>query len=292
MTTPMEVEEDEQHFPVPEWNSDDEPGVKWTQVPPTSSLHNLTDSWTLLPPSAYFPVRQSSYSTLKKKSPSLRPAYTPVMGKMVRHSRKMIHLTSKLNCLKSYISSHPTRRFFITNRILPSTSGYVCVVFVYCRTLKPNVDQNFDRLDDMLHLSTDTWRNGRIKYLATLPTAPFIVKSAVKALGGEKPVIMGKGYLTQRHYTGSNYVEVDVDISSSKVARSIAGTILKRSDVTVIDEGFVIEGVEEVELPERLIGAVRFIHSKVERLASEMGEGDITIEDDDSVISTEDEEEA
>ena len=44
----------------------------------------------------------------------------------------------------------------------------------------------------MLHLSTDSWRNGRIKYLATLPTAPFIVKSAVKALGGEKPVIMGK----------------------------------------------------------------------------------------------------
>ena len=87
-------------------------------------------------------------------------------------------------------------------------------------------------------------------------------------------------------------MEVDVDISSSKVARSIAGTILKRSDVTVIDEGFVIEGVEEGELPERLIGAVRFIHSKVERLASEMGEGDITIEDDDSVISTEDEEEA
>lgn len=33
------------------------------------------------------------------------------------------------------------------------------------------------------------------------------------------------------------------------------------------------------------------MHSKVERLASEMGEGDITIEDDDSVISTEDEEE-
>ena len=112
---------------------------------------------------------------------------------MVSYSKKLCHLASKLTFLKTFLSSHPTRQFLITNRILPMGSTYVSVLFVYCKVLLPGHDPSFDTLHDAFITGTDTHKNDRLKYLAQLPTAPFIVKSSVQALGGYRPVIMGKG---------------------------------------------------------------------------------------------------
>ena len=116
-----------------------------------------------------------------------------------------------------------------------------------------------------------------MKYLPNLRTAPWLVTSAVDLLGGQRPVIMGKGYLQQKSYSGSNYVEFDVDIGSSSIAKvslqihcksmggtlsspssrlsrqSVAGTVLGYCGSLVLDEAFVVEGKEEDELPERML---------------------------------------
>ena len=47
----------------------------------------------------------------------------------------------------------------------------------------------------LIHANNNRYRNSRLKYMAKIPNASFMVKSAVGALGGFRPVIMGKGYV-------------------------------------------------------------------------------------------------
>ena len=82
--------------------------------------------------------------------------------------------------------------------------------------------------------------------LFSLRVAPWLVLSAIDVLGGQRPVIMGKGYLVQKNYTGSNYVEWDIDIGSSSIAKSVGSTVMGYSQNIVMDEAFVVEGKEEV----------------------------------------------
>jgi hypothetical protein len=285
------------------WDSSTEPGTPWPSVstkypasaltgdPVTdkSSMEKMEDTWTNIPCPGPFTVRQMGYSTTKVKAASAPQAYECIGGKMVGYPHKLIHVAKKLNFLRHFLDQHPTRQFFITNRILPNKdasgdSCFIAVVFVYCKVLKPGHDTAFDSLHDDFWNAPPSFRNERIKYLAQLPTAPFLVKSTVSALGGYRPVILGNGYLQQKHYTGGNYVEVDVDISSSKVAKSISSAILARSHVAIIDEGFVIEARNDNELPERLLVASRFIYSKTDRLCTQLTEDMITIDDDDSIL--------
>jgi len=51
---------------------------------------------------------------------------------MVGNPMKLTHLAKKLNFFRDFLSEHPTRRFFITNRLLPM--GSKCQASVRGRT--------------------------------------------------------------------------------------------------------------------------------------------------------------
>ncbi len=59
---------------------------------------------------------------------------------------------------------------------------------------------------------------------------------------------------------GSNYFEVDVDVASSRAANSVVGMVQVATNNMVIDMAVVLEGHNEEELPEALLGTVRFSH--------------------------------
>ena len=120
-----------------------------------------------------------------------------------------------------------------------------------------------------------------MKYLPKLANAPWLLTKAVDLLGGQRPVIMGKGYLKQRHYKGNNYTEVDVDINSSAVAKKIAGQILGycASCSLNIWEGFVVEGKEGEELPERMVEQHQFFSVDTEIASSELKVEDYNLMD-------------
>ena len=59
---------------------------------------------------------------------------------------------------------------------------------------------------------------------------------------------------------GSNYLEIDIDCCSSTPATMLKGVVFKCCESIVIDYSFFIEGQAEDELPERLLGAMRFDH--------------------------------
>jgi len=100
-----------------------------------------------------------------------------------------------------------------------------------------------------------------VKFCAKLLVAPSLVKSTASKLGGERPVIICKK-LNSKFHRGDNYLEINMDVGSSKIASMMNSTILKACSKIVVEESWILEGQEEDELPERVLGSVRshFIH--------------------------------
>jgi len=65
--------------------------------------------------------------------------------------------------------------------------------------------------------------------------------------------------MTQTYYYDQklNYFEVDVDVGSSSVARSILNLVRGYARSVIIDFHFLIEGQKDDELPEQILGGVR-----------------------------------
>ena len=78
----------------------------------------------------------------------------------------------------------------------------------------------------------------------------------VRRTVGNKPAIVGK-VLKLAHFVGSGYVEVDIDLEASAMAKHILSVVTPLSQRLVIDIAFVLEGQDETELPERLLGGCR-----------------------------------
>ena len=59
---------------------------------------------------------------------------------------------------------------------------------------------------------------------------------------------------------GANYFEVDVDVGSSRAANTVVGMVQGATTSMIIDMAVVLEGHSDEELPECLLGTVRFQH--------------------------------
>jgi hypothetical protein len=71
------------------------------------------------------------------------------------------------------------------------------------------------------------------------------------------PTIIGtKVY--QNYFRTQKYLEVDYDLSSSKVASKLVKLLCEHSRDLVIDLAIVIEAQSPMELPERVLGCARF----------------------------------
>ena len=102
---------------------------------------------------------------------------------------------------------------------------------------------------------SDDYRNERFKLIPKVVEGNFAIKMAVK----DKPVLMGKK-LKQYYFRGDNYFEIDVDISSSSIARSVTGLVIGYARSLVIDMAICIEGRKEDELPEVVLGTCSAVH--------------------------------
>ncbi|GBG71577.1 hypothetical protein CBR_g8993 [Chara braunii] len=105
----------------------------------------------------------------------------------------------------------------------------------------------------------DTFRNERFKLIPRIVEGYWVVKRAV----GTKAVLLGKA-VTCSYYCQDNYLEIDVDIGSSSVARSIIGLVLGYVECLTVDMAIVIQGEEESELPEYILASMRIMHLKLD----------------------------
>lgn len=209
-----------------------------------------------------FNLRSKTYLKDKVKQPSEDSGFELVSLFLLETGKlKIHHVSQHLSSLKVFLNDHPDEQFFIAVRVLPTTPKVSVITVSKRKKADATADQEgtgdertpFDILFDEYLEKGDAFRNQRLKYIAKLENAPWAVLTTVKTLGGERPVLLGNGYIEQQHYTGDNYYEVNVDIGSSFVARQITNSVLKYANLFKINECFVIEAQTVQELPERAL---------------------------------------
>ena len=112
-------------------------------------------------------------------------------------------------------------------------------------------------------LSSETYRNARWKVIPRVPHGSWVVRRAV----GSRPALLAQK-LTHKWYLYDNHFEVDCDVGSSTVASALTGLLASYKKHIVIDLAFLIEGREEDELPEHILGTVRLYKINLDSLPS------------------------
>ncbi|KAK4414999.1 protein ENHANCED DISEASE RESISTANCE 2 [Sesamum alatum] len=135
----------------------------------------------------------------------------------------------------------------VINLQLPARPNYSLVLY-YAADRPVKQDSMLSKFVD----GTDTFRDSRFKLIPSIVEGYWMVKRAV----GTKACLLGKA-VTCKYLRQDNFLEIDVDIGSSSVARSVVGLVLGYVTSLVVDLAIVIEAKEEAELPEYVLGTVR-----------------------------------
>ncbi|TXG60803.1 hypothetical protein EZV62_012166 [Acer yangbiense] len=135
----------------------------------------------------------------------------------------------------------------VFNLQVPAKPNYNLVLY-YASSRPVNKDSLLGKFVD----GTDAYRDSRFKLIPSIVEGYWMVKRAV----GTKACLLGKA-VTCRYLRQDNFLEIDVDIGSSSVARSVIGLVLGYVTSLVVDLGILIEAKEEGELPEYVLGTVQ-----------------------------------
>uniref|UniRef100_A0A0E0LV93 Protein ENHANCED DISEASE RESISTANCE 2 C-terminal domain-containing protein n=1 Tax=Oryza punctata TaxID=4537 RepID=A0A0E0LV93_ORYPU len=151
---------------------------------------------------------------------------------------------------KSLVQSEAAKKIpfiLVINLQVPAKPNYNLVMY-YAAEKPVNKDSMLGRFID----GTDAFRDARFKLIPSIVEGYWMVKRAV----GTKACLLGKA-VTCNYLRQDNLLEIDVDIGSSSVARSIIGLVLGYVTGLVVDLAILIEAKEEKELPEYILGTVR-----------------------------------
>ncbi|KAF9616312.1 hypothetical protein IFM89_029088 [Coptis chinensis] len=220
-----------------------------------------TNGWAS-PPGDLFTLRGKNFLTKnKQKTPSGDWLLKPAGVDWLRSVNKLDNILARgdnriQNSLnKAHKLGKNLKTFiFAVNLQVPGRDNH-SAVFYYSTDEPIPVDSLFYRF---IH-GDDNFRNQRFKIVNRIVKGPWMVKAAV---GNHAACLLGKA-LTCNYYRGDNYLEIDVDIGSSTIASAILHLAFKYVTAVSIDMGFLVEAVNEEELPERLLGAVRIAHMEM-----------------------------
>jgi hypothetical protein len=216
------------------------------------------------PSAESFLVRGKTYLTDGKKVPSQESAYMLLGVDLLLGADQLRHVAAREGGFVQRFKKKAGENcpfILILNFTLPWGS-FISYFSPRHGKSSPYIgDPVFDKLmkqiiedDD----STNEFRNNRLKIIPMCKDGPWLVRSTV----GGKPAIIGTK-IVQYYYKGEGYFEIVTDVCSSTAALYILGVVKNYTKIVSVDLGFVIQGEDEDELPERLIGALRFNHLDV-----------------------------
>ncbi|CAH9120074.1 unnamed protein product [Cuscuta epithymum] len=229
-------------------------------------LNNGSNGWAS-PPGDLFLLRGPNYFTKKTKVPSGDWLLEPAGVDWLRSSSKLDHVMARpdnrvIQALRKSQSHGKSLKTFIlaVNLQVPGREHHSAVFYFATRDDAPlepgSLLYRFVNGDD-------AYRNSRFKIVNRIVKGPWIVRTAV---GNYSACILGKA-LNCHYYRGPNYLEIDVDISSSAIANAILHLALGCVRSVTIDMGFLVESQSEDELPEKLFGAVRICQMEMSSAA-------------------------
>ncbi|KAK9014632.1 hypothetical protein V6N11_005785 [Hibiscus sabdariffa] len=140
--------------------------------------------------------------------------------------------------------------FFVINMQIPGSPTYTLALYYMIKT--PIEDHPL--LYKFVN-GDDAFRNSRFKLIPYISEGSWIVKQSV----GKKACLLGEA-LDTRYFRGKNYLEADIDVGSSTVARGVANLVLGYLNNLVVEMAFIIQGNTQEELPESLLGTCRLNH--------------------------------
>ncbi|KAK4797991.1 hypothetical protein SAY86_030317 [Trapa natans] len=220
-------------------------------------LETGTNGWAS-PPGNLFPVRSEQYLTKRVKSPSEDCLLSLVGVDWLKSSARIDNVLGRrdnrvaLALRKAQAAGASGQSFiFAINLQLPAKE-HLSQVFYFATEESIPVGSLLHRFIN----GSDSFRNSRFKIVNNIVKGPWIVK---KAVGKHGTCLIGNA-LTCSYHRGEKYLEIDVDVGSWKLAKTMFHLVLGHVTRVSIDMGFLVEGKTEEELPERLIGAVRLSH--------------------------------
>lgn len=233
----------------PEWLKK----VKSGGAVPYLEPDNCSNGWAT-PPGDRFMVRSPDYLSTKVKIPAgeyiLKPlgfdwvkSYTKI-GAVLNHQNNRVR--------KAIEEAFPTgdKPFvWAFNLQVPSKENYSAIA--YFVATKPIPEGS---LIDRFLKGDDAFRLSRLKLIANIVQGPWIVK---KAVGEQAICVIGRA-LSCNYCVGENFLEVDMDIGSSMVAKAIVHLAFGYITTLTVDLAFLLESQTESELPEQILGAFRF----------------------------------
>ncbi|KAK6151642.1 hypothetical protein DH2020_014277 [Rehmannia glutinosa] len=151
---------------------------------------------------------------------------------------------------KSLVQSDAGKKLpfiLVINLEVPAKPNYSLVLY-YAADRPVNKKSLLGKFID----GTDMFRDSRFKLIPSIAEGYWMVKRAV----GTKACLLGKA-VTCNYLRQDNFLEIDVDIGSSSVARGVISLVLGYVTSIVVDLAIVIEAREEAELPEYILGTVR-----------------------------------
>jgi len=173
----------------------------------------------------------------------------------MKSDRRMDHIALQPSCCVQSAAGRKAPFILVINLQVPGKTHYnLAMHFVADKPIQPG------SLLDQFANGDDAFRNSRFKLIPSIVEGYWMVKRAV----GTKACLLGKA-VTINYLRKDNFLEVDVDIGSSSVARSVVGLVLGYVTSVVVDLAILIEAKNAHELPEYLLGTVRINRIKIDQ---------------------------
>ncbi|KAE9611431.1 putative protein ENHANCED DISEASE RESISTANCE 2, PH domain, START [Lupinus albus] len=210
----------------------------------------LPCSWAASDPSLFL-IRGETYLQDQRKVKAKDTLMQMVGADWLRSDTREDDLSSRPGSIvQQYAAKGGSEFFFVINIQMPSNPMYSLALYYMTRSpLEDNpLLQSFVDGDD-------TYRNSRFKLIPYISKGSWIVKQSV----GKKACLVGQA-LEILYIRGKNYLELDINVGSSTVARGVSNLVLGYLNNLIVEMAFLIQGNTQDELPEVLIGTCRLNH--------------------------------
>lgn len=217
---------------------------------PKDSSCNLPCTWAAADPSTFL-IRGDRYLQDHQKIKAKGTLMQMVAADWIRSNKREDDLGARPGGIVQKYAGHGGPEFFlIINIQVPGTTQYSLALYYMMK-----VPLEEAPLLEQFVNGDDAYRNSRFKLIPYISKGSWIVKQSV----GKKACLVGQA-LEVNYSRGKNYLELDIDVGSSTVARGVVSLVLGYLNNLVIEMAFLIQANTQEELPEILLGTCRLNH--------------------------------
>ncbi|KAH0664398.1 protein ENHANCED DISEASE RESISTANCE 2-like [Solanum tuberosum] len=222
---------------------------------PKDPTFNLPCSWAQTDPSTFL-IRGETYLEDRKKIKAKGTLMQMVAADWLKSDKREDDLGGRPGSIvQKYAAKGGPEFFFIVNIQVPGSTTYTLALYYMMDTPIENAPllESFVKGDD-------AFRNSRFKLIPYISKGPWIVKQSV----GKKACLVGPA-LEINYFRGKNYLELDINVGSSTVARGVVSLVVGYLNNLVIEMAFLIQANTPEELPEYLLATCRLNHLDISK---------------------------